>query len=106
MSDVTIQIKKINEANSKLPRLAIFRSNKNISAQIIDDSNGNVIASSSSLKMKKVKLTEMATAVGTDISKKSQEKKIKKVIFDRSKYRYHGAVKALAEAARAAGLEI
>lgn len=106
MSDISTKIKKINNANSCLPRLALYRSNKNISAQIIDDTNGKVLASASTLKMKKAKLSEMAAAVGTDIAKKAIDLKIKKVVLDRSKYRYHGAVQSLAEAARAAGLEI
>jgi large subunit ribosomal protein L18 len=106
MSDISTKIKKINIANSKLPRLAVYRSNKNISAQIIDDSNGKILAASSTLKLKKVKLSDMAAQVGADITKKAIDLKIKKVVFDRSKYRYHGAVKALADAARKSGLEI
>ena len=89
------------------PRLCVYRSNKNIEAQLIDDVNKvTLVASSSmSLKLENGSNIEAAKAVGADIAKKAQAKKIKKVVFDRSGYIYHGRVKALAEAAREAGLE-
>jgi large subunit ribosomal protein L18 len=92
---------------SEAPRLCVYRSNKNIEAQIIDDVKGvTLVASSSmSLKLENGSNIEAAAKVGQDIAQKALAKKIKKVVFDRSGYVYHGRVKALAEAAREAGLE-
>ena len=89
------------------PRLCLYRSNKNIEAQLIDDVKGvTLVASSSmSLKLENGSNVEAAKLVGEDIAKKALAKKIKKVVFDRSGYIYHGRVKALAEAAREAGLD-
>ena len=92
------------------PRLSVFRANRHIYAQIIDDAKGKTVAFASSLellKKSKTKLpkTKIAIAVGELIAEKAKEKKIKTVVFDRGAYRYHGRVKALAEAARAKGLE-
>ena len=92
---------------AETPRLCVYRSNKNIEAQIIDDVKGVTLVSSSSmaLKLDNGSNVEAAAAVGKDIATKAVAKKIKKVVFDRSGYVYHGRVKALAEAAREAGLE-
>ena len=92
---------------AEAPRLCVYRSNKNIEAQIIDDVKGvTLVASSSmSLKLENGSNVEAAAKVGKDIAQKALAKKIKKVVFDRSGYIYHGRVKALAEAAREAGLE-
>ncbi|MDY4848948.1 MAG: 50S ribosomal protein L18 [Bacilli bacterium] len=92
---------------SETPRLCLYRSNKNIEAQIIDDVKGVTLVSSSSmtLKLENGSNIEAAKAVGADIAKKAVAKNIKSVVFDRSGYVYHGRVKALAEAAREAGLE-
>lgn len=91
------------------PRLNVFRSNNNIFAQIIDDSEGKTLVSASSidkdLKLKNGGNLEAATKVGELIAKKAKKAKITKVVFDRGGYLYHGRVKALAEAARANGLE-
>lgn len=89
------------------PRLNVFRSNSHIFAQIIDDENGTTLVSSSSveLKLKNGGNAEGAKAVGKDIAKKAKDKKITKVVFDRGGYQYHGRVAALAEEARANGLE-
>lgn len=89
------------------PRLNVFRSNSHIFAQIIDDTTGTTLVSSSSLalKLESSSNVDAATKVGTDIATKALEKNIKNVVFDRGGYVYHGRVKALAEAARAAGLE-
>ena len=91
---------------TETPRLCVYRSNKNIEAQIIDDVKGvTLVASSSmSLKLENGSNVEAAAKVGKDIAEKALAKKIKKVVFDRSGYIYHGRVKALAEAAREAGL--
>jgi len=92
---------------SEAPRLCVYRSNKNIEAQIIDDTKGITLVSSSSmsLKLEIGSNIEAAGKVGADIAKKALAKKIKTVVFDRSGYVYHGRIKALAEAAREAGLE-
>ncbi len=89
------------------PRLNVFRSNNEIFAQIIDDTNGTTLVSSSSveLKIKNGSNIEGASLVGKDIAEKAKNKKIKTVVFDRGGYLYHGRVKALAEAARENGLE-
>ncbi len=88
------------------PRLAVFRSNANIYAQLIDDVSGKTLCASSDLKMKKEGTkTEMATKVGTDVANKINELKIEAIVFDRGWFAYHGRVKALAEAVRAAWLK-
>ena len=88
------------------PRLCVFRSNSAIYAQIIDDTKGATLVSSSSLELKiKNNNLEAAAAVGKDIAEKAKKAKIKTVVFDRGGYIYHGRVKALAEAARENGLE-
>lgn len=89
------------------PRLCVYRSNKHIEAQLIDDTKGMTLASSSSivLKLANGSNVEAASKVGEDIAKKALALKIETVVFDRSGYIYHGRVKALAEAAREAGLK-
>ena len=88
------------------PRLSVFRSNKHIHAQIIDDVNGVtlVACSSVSLKLEHGGNIEASQKVGAEIAKLAIEKGITKVVFDRSGYVYHGRVKQVAEAAREAGL--
>ena len=89
------------------PRLAVSRSNKQISVQIIDDVKGHTLCAATSLGMTDTKgqNLEGAKIVGTDIAKKALEAGIKQVAFDRGGFRYHGRVKALADAAREAGLD-
>ena len=91
------------------PRLCVFRSNANITAQIIDDVNGVTLVSASTLekdlKLKNGSNIEAASKVGESIAKKAKEAGITKVVFDRGGYLYHGRVKALADAARSNGLE-
>lgn len=87
-----------------IPRLAIFRSARHISAQLIDDEKSITIASSSDAKSTKGTKVEHAELVGKDIAAKAKDKKITKVVFDRGGFLYAGRVKALADAARAAGL--
>jgi len=91
---------------SNLPRLSVFRSCRYISAQIIDDREGKTLlgVSEKMLKEKKGTKTERAFALGEYLAQKAKEKKIKKVVFDRGSYAYHGRVKALAEGARKGGL--
>lgn len=94
----------------EVPRLSVFRSNKEIYAQIIDDEKKTTLASASSLdkslKLKNGGNVEAAKAVGKLLAENAKKAKIKKVVFDRGGYLYHGRVKALAEAARENGLEI
>ena len=91
------------------PRLSVFRSSKNMSAQLIDDVNGVTLASASTIekdsKIENGGNKEAAKAIGTLIAERALKLELKSVIFDRSGYLYHGRVKALAESARAAGLE-
>ena len=98
------------KGTSECPRLAIFRSNTNIYAQVIDDVSGNTLVSCSTLdKEVKAKITsgstcEASTLVGQVIAKRSIENKIDRVNFDRGGRLYHGRIKALADAARKEGL--
>lgn len=91
------------------PRLNVFRSNKHIYAQLIDDVNGVTLASASTFEKETTTENkanvEGAAFVGENIAKRAIEKDIKNVVFDRAGYRYHGRIKALADAARNAGLE-
>jgi large subunit ribosomal protein L18 len=91
----------------EVPRLNVFRSNAHIFAQLIDDENGVTLASSSSveLKLKNGNNSEGSALVGKDIAEKAKKIKIKKVVFDRGGYLYHGRVAALADAARENGME-
>ena len=95
------RIRKQIIGTKDVPRLNVYRSNKNILVQLIDDENGVTLASAS-VKGKNI---EAATKVGTDIAKEAKKLKITKVVFDRGGYLYHGRVKAIADAARENGLE-
>ena len=103
------RIRKSFSGTATTPRLCVFRSNMNITAQIIDDEAGVTLVSASSLdkdlNIKKGSNTEAAKLVGASIAKKAKEANINKIVFDRGGYLYHGRVKALAEAARENGLE-
>ncbi len=87
------------------PRLSIFKSNRTLYAQLIDDEKGATIASASSRGLKRGKGETPAKAVGEAIAKEAKSKKITAVVFDRGGFRYAGKIKALAEAARAEGLQ-
>lgn len=89
------------------PRLSVFRSNKQIYAQIIDDLNGKTLASASSIKAAQdaANKTDQAAKVGAAIAESAKAAGINEVVFDRNGYLYHGRVKQLAEAAREAGLK-
>ena len=88
------------------PRLTVFRSNKQIYAQVIDDTTGKTLAAASSLKLEdKAPKKEVAAKVGELIAKSAQEAGIQAVVFDRNGYLYHGRVKELADAARNGGLK-
>jgi len=101
------RIHKKIRITSNRPRLLVCRSLKNISAQIIDQDN-SILASASSLKLPEAKRspkTSAATEVGKVLAQEALKKNVKKVVFDRGRYKYHGRIKALAEAARKTGLD-
>jgi len=102
-----LRIRAIISGTAEKPRLNIFRSNKAIYCQVIDDTVGKTLVAASSLEIENCTggNIEGAKQVGALIAKKSLEKGIATVVFDRGGYLYHGRVKALAEAARAAGLQ-
>lgn len=89
---------------SERPRLSVFRSLNNMYAQVIDDSKGQTLVEISTIKIAKGGNISSAKEVGVQIAKKAVASGIKSVVFDRGKYRFHGRVKALAEAAREGGL--
>lgn len=102
------RIRKKVDGSPECPRLTLFRSGKHIYAQIIDDRAGKTIAAVSTLKLQiegGTKNVEAAKKVGAAIAKEAQKLNVTDVVFDRSGYLYHGRVKALAEAAREAGLK-
>ncbi|HEV8081122.1 MAG TPA: 50S ribosomal protein L18 [Chitinophagaceae bacterium] len=100
--------KKISGSGSK-PRLSVFRSNTEIYVQLIDDENGNTIASASSkekdIVAQKVNKVEKSKLVGAAVARKANDLGIKDVVFDRGGYLYHGRVKAVADGAREGGLQ-
>lgn len=102
---VRYQLKK--KASGRV-RLSVFRSGKHIYAQLIDDAQGKTLASASTaekdLKSKSGSTVDAAKAVGELIAKRAKEAKVENVVFDRGGYLFHGRIKALADAARAAGL--
>ena len=93
------------QGTSERPRLNVYRSNKAIYAQIINDEEGKVLFGANSLKVADGNKTEQANAVGKLIAAKAKENNIEQVVFDRGGYLYHGRVKALAEGAREEGLK-
>ena len=100
---------RLKKVNFNRYRLSVFRSSKNISAQIIDDKNMRTLASASSTEKKafgkkKIKKIDFSVLLGEVIAKRAKEKKIDKVYFDRGGYKYHGRIKALAESLRKNGL--
>lgn len=104
------RVRKRLSGTASSPRLCVFRSLRHIYAQVIDDSSGHTIACASTLdadiengsgEKNKKKMSEL---VGTLVAKRAQDKGIKQVVFDRGGYKYQGRVKALADAARGAGL--
>lgn len=106
---IRYRIMKRLRGTSEKPRLSVFRSNKSIYAQIINDLDGVTLASASSvskeLAEKKLTKTEMAKEVGKLVALKGKEAGIELVVFDRGGYLYHGRVKSLAEGAREGGLK-
>jgi len=103
------RIRKIVSGNATKPRLSVFRSNKEINAQLIDDVAGTTLATASSrekgLASKKGTKIEIAVLVGKALAEKASKAGIENVAFDRNGFLYHGRVKALADGAREAGLK-
>tara|TARA_B100000029_G_C17202014_1_gene824733 strand:+ start:333 stop:671 length:339 start_codon:yes stop_codon:yes gene_type:complete len=99
---------KLKRVSSR-SRLSVFKSNNHIYAQVINDKEGKTLASASSLEKKlsdeKSNRKELAEKIGKEIAKRSIEKGVKEVAFDKGKYKYHGIIKILADAARAEGLD-
>ena len=106
---IKMRIRKKISGTAETPRLTVFRSNKQISVQIIDDINKKTIVAASSLvkeiSEKKVNKTKIAKLVGKLIANRAKEAGVSDVVFDRNGYLYHGRVKALADAAREGGLK-
>ena len=100
------RVRSVVSGSGARPRLAVYRANKHIYAQLIDDETGTTLAAASSAEVKtKDKKSNIATEVGKLIAGKGLAKKITEVVFDRGGFAYHGRVKALAEGAREAGLK-
>ena len=102
---------KLKKASPDRPRLSVFRSGRHIYAQLIDDKVGATLVAASTLekemrsKLKSSSNKAAATEVGSLLAKRALEKDLKDIVFDRGGYKYHGRVKALADAARAGGLK-
>lgn len=110
-----IKIRRRNRVRARIksvltkPRLSVFRSNTHFYAQLIDDVNGKTLVSASSLELKdkkKTNKTDIAKEVGKNLASKAIKAGVKEAAFDRGSYRYHGRVKAFAEAVREGGLKI
>ncbi|HEX2967817.1 MAG TPA: 50S ribosomal protein L18 [Bacteroidales bacterium] len=109
-SRIRMRIRKKIKGTAESPRLAVYRSNKQIYVQVVDDLNGVTLLSASSREkdvaaQTGIKKTEQAKLVGKLLASKCKEKGIESVVFDRSGYKYHGRVKSLADAAREGGLK-
>ena len=99
--------KKLKRVNSERYRLSVYRSSKNISAQIIDDKNSKTLVSASSIEKdqnNKIKKIDLSNKIAELLARRAIEKKITKVFFDRGRYRYHGRIKIFADTLRKMGL--
>ena len=107
---IKYRIRKRLSGSGECPRMTVYRSNKQIYVQLVDDVSGQTLASASSkekeIASQKVNKIDQAKLVGKRIAEKAKEKGIKSVVFDRNGYLYHGRVKNLADAARESGLKI
>jgi len=101
---IKYRIRKSVNGTAERPRLSVFRSNKQIYAQIINDLTGQTLAAASSLGLEKMPKKEQAAKVGEMVAEKAQAAGITSVVFDRNGYLYHGRVKELADGARKGGL--
>ena len=102
---IKYRIRKRVNGTAERPRLSVFRSNKQIYAQVINDLTGSTLASASSLGLEKMPKIQQATKVGEMVAANAQAAGITTVVFDRNGYLYHGRVKELADAARKGGLK-
>tara|TARA_B100000886_G_C20347518_1_gene459350 strand:+ start:175 stop:528 length:354 start_codon:yes stop_codon:yes gene_type:complete len=102
--------KKLRDVNVNKLRITVFKSSKNISAQIIDDKISKTLVSASStekeIKKNKIKKMDLSNVLGELLAKRAKEKKINSVYFDRGGYKYHGRIKALADSLRKNGLKL
>ena len=102
--------KKLKDVNTNKLRISVFKSSKNISAQIIDDKISKTLVSASStekeIKKNKTKKMDLSNILGELLAKRAKEKKISNVYFDRGGYKYHGRIKALADSLRKNGLKL
>lgn len=101
---IKFRVRKHVNGTAERPRLSVFRSNKQIYAQVVNDLNGTTLAAASSLGLEAMPKIEQAQKVGELIAKNAQAAGITSVVFDRNGYLYHGRIKALADAARNGGL--
>jgi len=110
----TIKLRRVRRIRKKIhgtkerPRLSVFRSNKHIYAQLINDDEGKIIISASDLKekLKGKNKTSIAKVLGKKLAEESKKKNIKSAVFDKRHYKYHGRIKAVADGAREGGLVI
>lgn len=103
---IKYRVRKRVNGSEERPRLSVFRSNKQIYAQLIDDVAGNTLVSASSKGITEGTKTEIAAKVGEAVAKKALEAGINTVVFDRNGFLYHGRVKSLADGARKGGLKL
>lgn len=101
---IKYRVRKRVNGTAERPRLSVFRSNKQIYAQVINDTTGTTVVSASSLGLESMPKKEQAAKVGELIAAKAKEAGVEAVVFDRNGYLYHGRVKELADAARKGGL--
>ncbi|MGI6243315.1 MAG: 50S ribosomal protein L18 [Prevotella sp.] len=101
---IKFRIRKSVKGTAERPRLSVFRSNKQIYAQIINDLDGKTLASASSLGLEKLPKIQQAEKVGELVAEKAKAAGVEAVVFDRNGYLYHGRVQALADGARKGGL--
>jgi large subunit ribosomal protein L18 len=101
---IKYRVRKRISGTAERPRMSVFRSNKQIYVQIVNDLTGTTVASASSLGMEAMPKIQQAAKVGELVAKKAIEAGIKSVVFDRNGYLYHGRVKEVADAARKGGL--
>ena len=102
---IKFRIRKSVNGTAERPRLSVFRSNKQIYAQVINDETGTTLASASSLGLEAMPKNQQAEKVGELVAKNAQAAGVTAVVFDRNGYLYHGRVKGLADAARKGGLK-
>ena len=101
---IKYRVRKNVNGTAERPRLSVFRSNKQIYAQVINDVNGTTLAAASSIGLEAMPKIEQAQKVGALLAEKAKAAGVESVVFDRNGYFYHGRVKALADAAREGGL--